>query len=174
MHPMHEWHKWTIELLQNVHHKAKDPGLTGASVSCNRYVHHPRKRYKQAQVLSTRCVPRLQQASKGPKRRCSRLSDRACFVQRTAQQILALPTLLASAMSHQPEGCCTCLCVTGGKQRSGRVSHITRSASAARTVGPARYTAYCRHLTDASGSIAPTICMCGHKPTTTGCLSQDS
>jgi len=48
MHPMNEWREWIIELLQNAHHKAKASGLTGASVSYNTHMHHPRKSYKQA------------------------------------------------------------------------------------------------------------------------------
>jgi len=48
MHPTSEWQEWTTEQLQNAHHKAKAPGLTGASVSNNTHVHHPRKSYKQA------------------------------------------------------------------------------------------------------------------------------
>ena len=50
MHPVNEWQKWTIEQLQNAHHKAKASGLTSASVSYNTHMHHPRKSYKQAWV----------------------------------------------------------------------------------------------------------------------------
>jgi len=48
--PMNEWQEWTIELLQDAHHKAKAPGLASASVSYNTHMHHPRKSYKQAWV----------------------------------------------------------------------------------------------------------------------------